>query len=91
MGRLAKFKRLSGPMALKIERTPRCTRGVLEFLDRALVPPPVLMAFKLVFFVQLARMATRSPVHPLQGVRAFQGWTGTTPQAVRSASTKAQH
>jgi len=27
--------------------------------------------------------------HPNSSVRAFQGWTGTTPQAVRSASTKA--
>jgi len=66
LGRLAKFKRLSGPMALKIERTTRRTKVILEFLDRALVPPPVLVAFKLVFFVQLARMATRSPVRPLQ-------------------------
>lgn len=66
LGRLAKFKRLSGPMALKVERTARRTTVTLEFLDRALPPPPVLVAFKLVFFVQLARMATRSPVHPLK-------------------------
>jgi AraC-like DNA-binding protein len=66
LGRLAKYKRLSGPMALQIARTPTRTTATLEFLDRALTPPPVLVAFKLVFFVQLARLATRSPVHPLR-------------------------
>jgi len=67
--RLAKFKRLSGPMALKLEYDARGTTAALEFLDRALTPPRVFMAFKLVFFVQLARLATRSPVQPLRA-----GW-----------------
>lgn len=66
LSRLGKFKRLSGPMALKTECTDRRTTVTLEFLDRALQPPPVLVAFKVVFIVQLARMATRSPVHPLR-------------------------
>lgn len=66
LGRLAKYKRLSGPMSLKVEHTVRRTTVALEFLDRVLTPPGVLMAFKLVFFVQLARLATRSPVHPLR-------------------------
>lgn len=66
LSRLAKFKRLSGPMALKTEYTDRRTTVTLEFLDRAIQPPPVLVAFKVVFIVQLARMATRSPVHPLR-------------------------
>jgi len=64
LARLAKYK--SGPMALKLEHDARRTTAALEFLDRALTPPRVLMAFKLVFFVQLARLATRSPVHPLR-------------------------
>lgn len=64
LARLAKYK--SGPMALKLEHDARRTTAALEFLDRALAPPRVLMAFKLVFFVQLARLATRSPVYPLR-------------------------
>jgi AraC-like DNA-binding protein len=64
LARLAKYK--SGPVALKLEHDARGTTAALEFLDRALIPPRVLMAFKLVFFVQLARMATRSPVCPLR-------------------------
>jgi AraC-like DNA-binding protein len=59
----------------------------MEFLDRALTPPRVLMAFKLVFFVQLARLATRSPVQPLRigwpspdlsapDARAYATWFG---------------
>lgn len=64
LARLAKYK--SGPVALKLEHHARGTTAALEFLDRALTPPRILMAFKLVFFVQLARLATRSPVHPLR-------------------------
>lgn len=77
LDRLAKFKRLSGPMALHLERTSRRTTATLEFLDRAFEPPPVLMAFKLVFLVQLARLATRSPVHPLR-----VGWPSPPSEAV---------
>lgn len=76
LARLAKYKRLAGPMALHIERTERRTTATLEFLDRTLPPPPVLMAFKLVFLVQLARLATRSTMHPLR-----VGW----PQPPQSA------
>eukprot|EP01035_Chromulina_nebulosa_P019738 gene19738-25670_t len=64
LGRLAKYK--GGPVALKIEHDPYRTTAVLDFLDRALTPPRVLMIFKLTFLVQLARLATRSPVHPLR-------------------------
>ncbi|WP_198084155.1 helix-turn-helix transcriptional regulator [Variovorax sp. E3] len=38
----------------------------LKFLHKVLAPPGVLMAFKLVFFVQLARLASRSSVHALR-------------------------
>jgi AraC-like DNA-binding protein len=76
LARLAKYKRLAGPMALHIDRTEHRTTATLEFLDRALQPPPVLMAFKLVFLVQLARMATRSTLHPVR-----VGW----PQPPQSA------
>ncbi|ROR24729.1 AraC family transcriptional regulator [Comamonas sp. BIGb0124] len=64
LARLAKYK--SGPMALKLEHDARGTTVAMESFDRALTPPRVLMAFKLVFFVQLARLATRSQVRPLR-------------------------
>jgi AraC-like DNA-binding protein len=64
LSRLAKYK--SGPMAMKIEYKESRTTAALEFLDRASAPPQVLIAFKMVFFVQLARSATRSPVQPLR-------------------------
>lgn len=76
LARLAKYKRLAGPMALHIDRTEQRTTATLEFLDRALPPPPVLMAFKLVFLVQLARLATRSTMHAVR-----VGW----PQPPQSA------
>lgn len=71
LARLAKYKRLSGPMALHVRCDESQTTAELEFLDRALVPPPILMAFKLVFLVQLARIATRSQIHALR-----VGWPG---------------
>lgn len=76
LARLAKYKRLAGPMALHVDRTAHHTSATLEFLDRALPPPPVLMAFKLVFLVQLARLATRGTMHPVR-----VGW----PQPPQSA------
>lgn len=66
LARLAKYKRLSGPMVLKLAHHARGTTATVEFLEAALNPPRVFMAFKLVFFVQLARLATRSPVQPLR-------------------------
>lgn len=89
LDRLAKFKRLSGPLALHVEHASGRTTATLEFLDRALEPPPVLTAFKAVFVVQLARLATRSPVHPVRvgwpsppseaaGARAYAKYFGVT-------------
>jgi hypothetical protein len=54
LARLAKCK--SGPMALRLEHDARGTTAAMGFLDHALTPPHVLMAFKPVFFVQLARL-----------------------------------
>jgi AraC-like DNA-binding protein len=85
LARLARYK--SGPMALKIEHKAGRTTAALDFLEPVPAPPHVLMAFKLVFFVQLARLATRSPVHPLRvgwpapdlstrDARAYATWFG---------------
>lgn len=66
LARLATYKRLSGPMVLKLAHPARGTTATVEFLDGAQNPPRIFMAFKMVFFVQLARLATRSPVQPLR-------------------------
>ncbi len=63
--RIARYKRLVAPMSLQVDITPHHTTLGLLWLDQTLAPPPVLMAFELVFFVQLARLATRTPVQPL--------------------------
>lgn len=63
--RIAKYKRLVAPINLKVDITPLATTLTLEWLDEAVPPPRVAVAIELVFFVQLARLATRSPVQPL--------------------------
>ncbi len=64
--RLARYKQLMCPMALRIERTPAVTRLEIEWLDQTVAPPEVLVAADLAFFVQLARLATRAPIRPLK-------------------------
>lgn len=63
--RIARYKRLVAPMSLQVEVTPERTTLALAWLDKTHLPPPVLVAFELVFFVQLARLATRSRVQPI--------------------------
>ena len=68
--RIARFKPLLGPLALHVSDgatagQPSTTVSV-EFLDKTLEPPQVLLTTELVFFVQLARLATRHAVYPLQ-------------------------
>ncbi|RMO83904.1 Transcriptional regulator, AraC family [Pseudomonas syringae pv. maculicola] len=63
--RIAKYVRLIAPMVIRVVPTKTHTTVTMDFLD-ACEPPTVFLAFKLVFFVQLARLATRSPVQPLQ-------------------------
>lgn len=66
LDRISKYVRLVAPIAIKIERTPAQATVSIEFLDPVELPPAVFLAFKLVFFVQLARLATRYPVKPLR-------------------------
>jgi len=63
--RLVKFKRLCSPVHLDIAQTDSGTSITLQWLDKHIDPPPVLVATELVFFVQLARLATRCPIKPL--------------------------
>jgi len=65
LDRLSKYVKLIAPMMLKIDRAGTQTAVTVEFLDQTKTPPSVFLAFKLVFFVQLARLATRTPVKPL--------------------------
>ena len=64
--RISRFKRLIAPMALHVDENPNTTALELEFLDKTLEPPAVLVATELVFFVQLARLATREEIRPLR-------------------------
>lgn len=64
--RVAKYKRLICPMALKVDSTGRQLTLTIEWLSREEPLPPVLVAFELAFFVQLARMATRTELRPLR-------------------------
>jgi AraC-like DNA-binding protein len=66
LDRIAKYVRLIAPMVIRVVRTNAHTTVTMDFLDPSDPPPNVFLAFKLVFFVQLARLATRSPVQPLQ-------------------------
>ena len=66
LDRIAKYVRLIAPMAIRVVRTQAHTTVTMDFLDPSEPPPNVFLAFKLVFFVQLARLATRSAVQPLQ-------------------------
>jgi AraC-like DNA-binding protein len=65
LARFALYKRLLAPMALHVDATREGTRLTLEWLDKTVSPPAVLVLMELVFFVRFARLATRSQVRPL--------------------------
>lgn len=64
--RLSTYVKLIAPMVIRVESTPSQSTVTIDFLENTLAPPSVFLAFKLVFFVQLVRLATRSNVQPLQ-------------------------
>lgn len=66
IGRIAQYVRLIAPMTVKIERTAAHATVSIDFLDQTKPPPEVFLAFKLVFFVQLGRLATRTGIKPLK-------------------------
>lgn len=66
LGRIATYVRLIAPMQFHVERGSRQSRLTIDFLGGVMAAPTVFLAFKLIFFVGLARLATRSPVRPLQ-------------------------
>lgn len=64
--RLARYKPLIGPMTLHIETSPGQLEVSLGFPIAEELLPFSLVATEMVFFVQLARMATRQPIVPLR-------------------------
>lgn len=85
LDRIAKYKRLICPMKLMVDVKSTGTTLELIWLERQLSPPAHLVAAELIFFVQLARIATRericpkkviSPI-PLKPVAEYSSFLGT--------------
>ena len=66
LGRIAHYKRLVMPMKLHLDRGGGGTTLGLEWPLAVEEPPRSLVAAEVVFFVQLARIATRARVAPLE-------------------------
>ena len=66
--RLSKYKKTICPMALHVNASRRSTTLTVEWLDKSVKPPLSLVAVELVFFVQIARIATREKIKPLKVV-----------------------
>ena len=63
--RIALYKRLTCPMKLHVRVESKLTTLEIEWLDKLHTPPATLVIAELVFFVQLARMATRALIRPV--------------------------
>lgn len=66
LGRIAHYKRLVMPMRLRVKISAPETTLDIEWLDAQDEVPPSLVGMELVYFVQLARIATRHRVTPLE-------------------------
>ncbi|QDL54276.1 AraC family transcriptional regulator [Rhodoferax aquaticus] len=64
--RLSDFKRLIGPMILDVQSTPACTSVALDCYGHTGALPRSLAITEMVFFTQLARLATRKHITPLR-------------------------
>ncbi len=80
--RISRYKRLIGPLALHVEVRAAETVLEIEYLDKSQEPPSCLVATELVFFVQLARLATREEIRPL---------AVTTPEPPQPADAYAEY
>jgi AraC-like DNA-binding protein len=91
LDRIARYKALTCPMKLDVQIRRQGTTLGLAWLDATEPPPTSLVATELVFFVALARLATRARIHPLAVVspvalepaNAFAAWFGVTPRRGR--------
>ncbi|MEM1177140.1 MAG: AraC family transcriptional regulator [Acidobacteriota bacterium] len=80
--RIAAYKPLIGPMALRLEEVGDSLSLDIEWLLEVARPPAVLVEVELVFFVSLARLGTRERIVP-RAVRS--------PTAPRAASAFEQY
>lgn len=53
-------------MALEIDRQSNSTTILLKWLEAAIEAPTILAVAELMFYVQLARTATRETIYPLK-------------------------
>lgn len=91
LGRIARYKALTCPMRLDVRSRRDATTLVLSWLDATEAPPALLVATELVFFVTLARLATRVRVVPLAvetpappaPADAYAAWFGVAPRRGR--------
>lgn len=82
--RLAKYKPLVGPLRLDLQRGDRHTRVAFGGLPENGPVPGPLIAFEQVFWVYIARLATREPLRPqavhvtfpLPGLTAYEDFYG---------------
>lgn len=89
--RIARYKTLTCPMKLDVRVRAHATTLGLSWLDATEPPPTSLVATELVFFVALARLATRARVQPLSVVapialepaHAYADWFGVAPRLGR--------
>jgi AraC-like DNA-binding protein len=58
--RIGQFKPLIGPMRLRVSHEVNALTLAVDFLERDVPPPGMLVAAELGFFVKLARLATRT-------------------------------
>lgn len=88
LGRIARYKTLTCPMKLDVEVRAHATTLGLSWLDAREEPPASLVATELVFFVALARLATRTCIQPLAVAApvaltpadAYSAWFGVEPR-----------
>jgi len=82
--RIARFKRLIGPMVLDVERDADSLTCAFVWLNATATVPPTLAVMELAFLVRLVRMATREPIRPVavrvvelpRPVAEFERWFG---------------
>ncbi len=70
--RIGRYKKLMCPMNLTLTITKTATTLELDWLDTDVHPPASLVAAEIVFFVQIARMATRTTMSPTKVVSPCQ-------------------
>lgn len=79
--RLAAYKRLVGPLTMAVDITSKGTRVTLACYGHTEPIPRSLSTAELVFFTQLARLATRERIVPLSAMTPYLPENGTLYEA----------